>query len=250
MPVIRGSSVGLYDNGVFLCDTNNSCPRFAVGRMLGIEQQRMDFNPVFRLGHIFEENFCGTNGEREVEVVHEFDNITFMGHADFVTLNRVYELKSVSSINVERDLRLRHKYKFANLVQLVTYMMFLDKTEGRLVYGDYTGVVTYDKLKFYTEEEVNALANYDPVYYEFDVEIRNDTEVFVEGIKTLDTTSIIRYIHNIARVFHSGELPPHPAQADDKGADVCFFCPYKDLCWDDSSSINSRDEFYNYIRRL
>ena len=247
-PLIRGSSVGLFDNGVFLVDTANSCPRYTVARMMDMEERTEEFNPVFRLGHIFEEWFCAQfpDGEREMLVTHEFDDIAFQGHVDLVTPDCVYELKSVSSVNVERDLRLRGKFKFGNLVQLSTYMLFLNRAKGKLIYGDYTKTTTYDVLKTWTEREVNeTLVGVSPKLYEFNVSIRNDTEIFVGEKKMFDTSMIYAYIKNIAKLWDV-VLPPHPAQMDDS-SDVCFFCKLKDVCWNDSAIITQRDEFYNTI---
>ena len=158
-PVLRGSSVGIHENGLYITGENSTCPRYVIARIEGLipDFSKADENPVFYLGRQFEVWFKTTlTGEfvEEFEVEHEFEDIKVMGHADIVTPDLVYELKSVSSVNVERELRLRNKYKFANLVQLAFYMLFSDRAHGKLIYGDYTKLIKYPELKNMTVPEV------------------------------------------------------------------------------------------------
>jgi hypothetical protein len=257
-PVLRGSSVGIHENGVFITGEHSTCPRYVLARIEGLIPDFSDAeaNPVFYLGRYFETWFKATltcEFIEEYQVTHEFDNIKVMGHADIVAGDLVYELKSVSSVNVERELRLRNKFKPANLVQLVFYMLFSGCDKGLLIYGDYTKLVKYPELKTMTVAEVIALieekSEFKPKLYTFEVSIEG-TKVLVDGEDSgLDTTMILDYILEIGNAHASGDLPPAPVKLDIFNFyDSCQYCPFTDICWE--QKVHDKEMFFDSLKVL
>jgi hypothetical protein len=146
-----------FGNSAFLIDgkviTNREgCPRIILLRANDIEMPiQPQTKKTFALGHVNEEIFIENyikplNAKYDVE--KEFTRTTKegtfeVGHSDVIAYNidtnepRVFELKSVSSINSHKNYVLKDDYKIDNLAQLINYMHMAQASEGYLVYSSF-----------------------------------------------------------------------------------------------------------------
>jgi len=235
---VRGSNTGLFINGQFLSQYDSSCPRTILIRDLGLEERKGDDFPVFVLGRDFERWFKTTLiTEYTEEYLAKFDiteNIGFEGHADVVVGDTVYELKSLTSMNTERQVFKRGKPKKGNLIQLIGYMLSSDRVKGKLIYGSYTDVIEYKTLLELTADEVlEIVKNYSPRLKIFNVELTDVGKVLVDGIEqNFVVDNIVDFWQESAKFLEQDEnapLPAKPADMDGKG-NPCFFCPMNKVC--------------------
>jgi hypothetical protein len=196
---------------------------------------------VFVLGHEFErwflENSLVEEYEAEKFLTFDIDEQTaFEGHADVVSDSMVYELKSVSSPNVYRQIFKRSKPKIANIVQLVGYMLASDRYVGKLVYGAYVDVVEYTTLTQLSKDEVLELVkDFKPEIKSFHVTVDSETgDIKVDGLlQDFTTADLIAFWKETATFLNAPEDTPLPARPTDitkKNGNVCFFCNKKAIC--------------------
>lgn len=250
---IRGANTGLVQNGTFLAPANNACPRVAFlrNRALEVEVEGSAY-AVFELGFVWEdryERFLNETGKsyvRDSEVIADVaDGVQFRGHADFVVEDSVVvETKSVSSKNtlkvIEGTRRTPPSPKYAHLLQLLAYMITMDKDRGKVAYGSYARHVDYKELLEMTKEQVREkFIAVEPDVYEFAVEIDRETgEIRVDDsvIKDFVAQDIIEYWHTLGKHLIAETLPPRPEKLKDN---PCFFCKFKQICDNNSGELNS-----------
>jgi hypothetical protein len=250
---IRGANTGLAQNGAFLAPANNACPRVAFLRNRSLEVAvEGSAHAVFELGFVWEERYerhlseSGKSFLRDVPVEHPImDGVKFVGHADFVVEDSmVIETKSVSSRNtlkiIEGTRRTAASPKYAHLLQLLAYMISMDKDHGKVAYGSYARHVDYKQLLEMTPEEVrNKFTAVEPDVYVFDVKVDRETGVISvddREIKEFVAQDIIEYWYTLGEHLVDGTLPPRPEKLKDN---PCFFCKFKQICENNSGELKS-----------
>ena len=241
--IIRGSSSGLVRNGEFLGSSDTLCPRKTILRHLEIQQVHSKKTlEVFSIGHQFEEYFASIHPEfeREFEVITP----TTKGHVDFVSPEFIYETKSVTSKNTHSSVFKKGEPKAANVIQLLSYMVAMEREKGILVYGSYTHVCTYDKMmKMRTEDIAPLFKDTVPVMREFLVEIDELGNALVDGepFHNIHVSELLEFQDNLHELVRQRVLPPR-IEALEPGAwkGPCAYCPLQTLC---DSGVEDLEEF-------
>lgn len=241
--IIRGSSSGLVRHAEFLGSSDANCPRKTILRHLDVQQTHSKKTlEIFSIGHQFEEYFASLHPEmqREFEVITP----TVRGHVDFVSDDCIYETKSVTSKNTHSSVWKKNQPKPANVLQLLTYMVAMEREKGILVYGSYTHICTYDKLmKMRTEEIKPLFEGAVPVMKEFVVEIDELGNALVDGepFHNIHVSELIEFQDNLHELVKQRILPPR-IESLEPGAwsSPCKFCPLQTLC---DSGISDLEEF-------
>lgn len=248
---IRGSSAGIFRNNSFQANAANGCPRRTLLRHLDVQETPSAFTKqIFEIGFGFERYYAqfipGAQFDVEVKVGK------FVGHADAVDDNFVYETKSCTSKNTEKLVFKQNTPKAEHITQLVLYMIALERETGKLVYGNYvTARVDYSKLKKMNPKDIPALmAGITPSVKEFLVTISEDGAVNVDGkpFENMHVSEFLAFEDELVKIIENEELPPRvEALKDGWGSDPCSWCPLKVICDSNPSDI---DEFVESAKEL
>lgn len=241
--IIRGSSSGIFRNGEFIGSSDSNCPRKTILRHLDVQQVHSKKTlEIFSIGHQFEEYFASIHPEfqREVEVITP----TVKGHVDFVSDDYIYETKSVTSKNTHREVFKNGVPKPANVLQLLTYMVAMERDKAILVYGSYTSITDYSKLmKMRTEEIAPLFKGAVPLMREFLVEISPEGNALVDGepFHNIHVSELLEFQDNLHELVRQRILPPR-IESLEPGAwsGPCQYCPLQTLC---DSGISDLEEF-------
>jgi hypothetical protein len=242
--IIRGSSSGLVRNGEFLGSSDSNCARKTILRHCDVQQTHSPKTlEIFSIGHQFEEYFAKEHPDfqREFEVITD----TVKGHVDFISPDGVlYELKSVTSRNTHNSVWKKGEIKIHNALQLLTYLVAMEKQKGILVYGSYTHISTYDKLMKMRVDEIKPLfVGAVPVMKEFVVEIDNQGNALVDGepFHNIHVSELIEFQDRLHELVKSRTLPPRIESLEPNAwASPCKYCPLQALC---DSGIDDLEEF-------
>lgn len=211
----RGAHSGFMKNGYCHTDSSVSCGRVQLLRAKGVEEVHNEATLArFALGKNNETDqhtdwaMFGTEFLPDVEVVKE----RFEGHADAVIGTTVYELKSVTSPYVWRNVK-QGKYKLSNLAQVVGYMWALNLTKGVLAYTRYEN-----------EERKETIS--------FDIGLNEYNEIFVNakfsGYTLEDWRQHHEYLLNdLDNDFVSVDRPVDPSSS---WFAPCTFCKWNPVC--------------------
>lgn len=241
---IRGANTGLAKNGIFLAPANSACPRVSFFRDMGLEiPPEESAYSVFELGFVWEERYerylneTGKSYARDVAVEADVgEGVKFFGHADFVVEDVVVvETKSVSSKNtlkvIEGTRRTPPSPKYAHLLQLLSYMITMDKERGKVAYGSYARHVDYKELLEMTKERVREkFLAVEPDVYEFNVHIDRESGIIsVDGreIEEFVAQDVMAYWETLGGHLVARTLPPRPEKLKEN---PCFFCKFKQIC--------------------
>ena len=256
MRQLRGGNAGLFKNGEYRSDTPNGCPRMIKLRAYGFQPAvtEQSTHKVFALGHLFEEWFAKENPGLKCEHEVRFgitDSVEFVGHVDFINDDFLYELKSVTSKNTFREVFKKQKPKEQNLLQLMTYMVSLERDKGKLIYGSFVKTITYDMFEELSddkfEEMCETLKPDDTI--EFLVTIDEDGEFLCDGKRTDISVSDICEFWNVAsEMIMDEDVPAKPEKLGEKNYfGPCHFCEMKNIC---ASDYDSWDQFYNTVKNF
>lgn len=241
--IIRGSSSGLIRNGEFLGSSDTNCPRKTILRHLDIQQVHSRHTlEIFNIGHQFEEYFASLHPEmqREFEIVTP----TVKGHIDFVDDEFLYELKSITSRNTHNSVFKKNEPKSTNVLQLLTYLVAMERQKGKLIYGSYTHICTYDKLSKMRTDDIKPLfVGAVPVMKEFLVEIDDDGNALVDGevFHNIHVSELIEFQDTLHELVKQRILPPRIEPLEPSAwTNPCKFCPLNTLC---DSGISDLEEF-------
>lgn len=183
--------------------------------------------------------------ELEFQRPHEsVGGLTVSGHVDFVLLDEkakpisVDELKSITSINVYREVIKNGHYTVENLAQLCTYMGEVNVHEGRLIYTYYT--FDKDALEWTATDERIFNVSYD----EFG-------RIIVDGKPSMFTMHDILAHRRLAGIaIRDKEVLARPYRHDAPFVGTCHWCPFKPVCDQyDTGSIESTDAFVELCKQ-
>ena len=217
-------AVGATTNAAY----TSGCPRYQVA---GI---REDFPPLYSaIGAIGEEYHIarlGTIEEREISIRKEVaPNVYVSGRYDGICSEFVYEFKTTLSRNLYTSIINKGEFLLTHLGQLVTYMVMLERSRGKLcvAYAHFNKAVT--QLEFKPRD--------------FIVELR-DNDIYVDDVKTEYTVSQLMKFYSIVAQAHLSEALP-PATMNDK---ACNGCSLINICG--LGSARTKAEFLNQITEL
>lgn len=237
--VIRGSSAGIFRNGEFLAGAEAGCPRRTILRHLNAQEEIKEATKlVFALGAQFEDYYATIVPDTVRELEVKFGNFT--GHVDFADDEYLYETKSISSKNTLSVIK-KGRVKLQNLLQICHYLVALERTKAKLVYGDYTKTITYQQIMTGSFEWVTRqLDGAIPTLHEFLIEIKDDGFIYVNGkvYENLHVSEFIDFQDRLNELVEADELPPRAEPIETGwGADVCKYCPFQMLCNSNPSTI-------------
>lgn len=136
----RGAHSSFVKDGYCHTDSNVGCSRILLLRERGVQEVHDAATLArFKVGMDNEAYYCRTFLQGLIYRTDvQLAKGDFMGHADVITHDTVYELKSVTSENVWKNVQ-NGKYKLSNLAQLIGYMWASGKGDGVLAYTMYRG---------------------------------------------------------------------------------------------------------------
>lgn len=275
-----------YGNSAFLIDgkviTNREgCPRIILLRANDIEMPiQPQTKKTFALGHVNEEIFIenyikplNCNFDVEKEFTKTTKEGTFeVGHSDVIAYNittnepKVFELKSVSSINSHKNYVLKDDYKIDNLAQLINYMHMAKAEEGYLVYssfiwGDYfkpkSGFAEIEEAynsgrlitdKFNLNDKGIQISPADKFYkVTFDTELN----ILIDGKPTgLNKKDVLRHKVLISKILKNQEVYPDIPETLTSYS-PCQYCPFLKACTKfNFKEITTTQEFLKEAREL
>ena len=229
-------------NGQIYDNSNQSCPRKIYARAVGFEEPIEDSSLVtFAVGNAVESVFFQKNptwiaSYRSPTPLAPFDmfpDFNIRLEADAVLMkdgkiDKITELKSISSSKMAKKVFAEGEYKLENLVQLASYMVYLDVEKGFLYYQS-TIYHSFECAK--TKYSIRAGDK-----KVFSVTINDHGYFMVDGNRTpVSVDSILRFGEYIACVL-AGEVPfkqvliPVSSSEPEKGNVGCYYCPCKPYC--------------------
>ena len=236
MFTLRGAHTGLSKWGVHYATSPSNCQRIAYLRAKGLTAKIEDVSRyVFAVGFTNERLWSEENPTalRDVPVSYQVSECTtFSGHVDGILNGVPYELKSVVSTRTLKEVFCEGKCKQNNLLQLVGYMIALEKQEGVLEYcGFLYHSLTYNKVKYSLK----------PGRKQFKVSINDSGDVYVDGtFAEFNVTNVIENLQAIAESLEKGYLPARPTTTE--GFDSpCAWCSLSSVCND--SLIDNEQAF-------
>lgn len=253
---IRGGNAGMFRNGEYRTDTHNGCPRTIKLRAFSFQTAIEDPKTykVFKIGHLFEDWFAAENPGLIKEHCVQFnvtESVEFIGHIDFMNDNYLYELKSVTSKNTYREVFKKGKPKEQNLLQLITYMVALERDKGKLIYGSYVKKMPYEKFEEIGDDEFEELCETivpdDTI--EFYIHMCENGNFYCNDEKIdIHVSDIVEFWNEAATMILDEDVPPKPEKLVDKNYfGPCHFCPAKNIC---ASDYDSWDQFYNTVKNF
>lgn len=222
---VRGAHSGFLVNGEILGTDKNCCPRAVLLRANGVEEVHDEATLArFAVGNRNEDYFCdnilkGQLLQRDAEVIRDY----FTGHADIIVGDTVYELKSVTSKNVQKKVFEKGEYKLSNLAQLVGYMWASGRRNGVLAYTFW--------------EEVEGGSDYSATHApgstrSFAVAITDFGHIIVDGVFIPYTLKHWHDHHKmLVDAVNKPEIPQiFPKNPSEPWASPCMYCPFKAVC--------------------
>lgn len=246
----------MYRNGEYRTDTNSGCPRMVKLRSHGFQAAIEDPSTlkVFKVGHLFEDWFASENPGLTREHCVQFQinpSVEFVGHIDFMNEDYLYELKSVTSKNTYREVFKKGKPKDQNLLQLITYMVALERDKGKLIYGSFTKKITYEQFEEIGDDEFEELCETlvpdDTI--EFHIHMCENGHFYCNNVELdIHINDITEFWHEASLMILDEDVPPKPAKLGEKNFfGPCHFCPAKNIC---ASDYDSWDQFYNTVKNF
>lgn len=222
---VRGGNSAFFKDGNFYTYDSNGCPRSVLLRAHGIEEPVDDIRTqkTFSLGYLNEDLFV-KNYVAHIPHCTDYaidepvtEKINFEGHADVVTEDLVFELKSVSSRNTWDRIK-KGKPKISNVAQCVNYMLSRQVQRGFLVYSLYAYVQGLELPDIF-----------------FEITIDNDGNILVNNKETgYHLDHIVQDRQQKARVLEDNTVFPKRPVSEPGDKSPCFYCPFKSVCdqWD------------------
>lgn len=185
--------------------------------------------------------------QREFEVITP----TVRGHIDYIDDEFLYELKSVTSKNTHSAVFKKGEPKAANVLQLLTYMVALERDKAKLIYGSYTHISDYSKLmKMRTEDIAPLFVGAVPVMREFLVEIDPQGNALVDGepFHNIHVSELLEFQDNLHELVKKRILPPRIEPLEPSAwTSPCKYCPLQALC---DSPVDDLEEFVDMAAEI
>jgi CRISPR/Cas system-associated exonuclease Cas4 (RecB family) len=240
---VRGGNSAFFKDGKFHSHDQSGCPRQVLLRAHGIEAPVDDLRTqkTFNIGFLNEELFVKhymqglfTSTDHAInEPITE--KVNFEGHADVVTEDLVFELKSVTSKSTWEQVS-KGKPKLSNIAQCVNYMLSQRVQKGYLVYSLYAYVQGLELPDIF-----------------FEIFIDNDGNILLNGNQTgYSLTDIVSDRHTKAKVLENNEVyPERPVNPTGKQS-PCFYCPFQSVCdkWDKATQNKSTEKFLDRAKEI
>lgn len=239
---LRGGNSSIIRRGVLYGASSSNCLRMVLLRDKGVQLPAdAKSKKVFLVGHmnedLFERDYLtdveDVEKEKEVEIGLS-DNVDFVGHCDFACPGILYELKSCTSDNTYRKVFIENKYKKENLIQLATYMLMTETTDGFLCYTSYTDKLQYKTLDKHDDDAITTLAE------ESERETRFIRVAFTDEGKVLadDADSgimvqdILEFQNAAISVLENDAVYPDRPEPFDSNEryTACYNCPLNQVC--------------------
>ena len=226
MHSIRGAHTCYMKNGTHRCADRTHCPRISMLRSLGYNSNISDASTfTFALGLASEKVFQTEYPQAKVDVpvvIELTPQVKFVGHADGIYEDCVYELKSVSSSSRAVETVVHREYKEGNLLQLVGYMLAAEKVKGMLRYTNFV----------WHKCTVNKIPRkIVPCNVDFAVIINDDGEIEVDGRPTgITVMMVLDSLTDIAKHLVAGTVPERPEDYRKEFDGPCSFCELRDVC--------------------
>jgi len=224
--VIRGAHTTYMKDGMFYAPDQSHCPRISMLRSLGWNQPINETSRfTFALGlaseTLFEQEF--PTALRDVAVEFPLsERAVFQGHADGQLGNVVYELKSISSTRTAEKILVDKTYKEGHLLQLLGYMIALEKTKG---------VLRYCNFVYHTMTRKKEKVKMAPCNVDIPVSITDDGSIDVEGVLLeYNIRDVLAGLQGVAKHLESNTLPMIPAGGEVPFEGCCAFCPLSTAC--------------------
>lgn len=227
----RGAHSGFMKNGYCHTDSNASCARILLLRNRGVEETHDEATLArFKVGTDNEDYFCRTFlSGLQYQTDVPLSRGDFMGHADVVTHDTVYELKSVTSERVWKAV-LDGKYKLSNLAQLVGYLWASGLQDGVLAYT------------MYRETALKLI----PVFTkQFSVKLADTGAIIVDGVQ-VEYTLQEWHSHQtylISDLNGTHLQPDMPLNPNDAFFTPCTYCWVNSVCDKFNAFTQPTDEF-------
>lgn len=236
LKIYPSSSGFLTDKGLEV-EYNSGCLRYMVA---AIGTKRVPLDPIYeQLGALHEDWYASQLGEnlqdREKEIRFDLsDKVQYSGRADFITKDgHVHETKASLSKSFLYSVIRKKQVKLSHLAQVVSYMIQLKSTKGKIIAG------------FYRESDLRLQET-----AEFDIEIDADGAILVNGIITPYTVSQqLAHLYKAQEALETGSLGPRPANHE-SWSGPCKFCPLNKLCWAKDIKNFSDEEFKDTARSI
>lgn len=157
--------------------------------------------------------------EREVPVRGPIlgSEVEYAGRADFLNASEVIECKATLSKRARLDVIRKGNVKINHLAQLVSYLIQLEMTNGRLIVG------------FYQHNENNEFECTES--REFKITIDDEGRILIDdtlsGYRVHDQ---LAHMQRAAKHLAEGTLGPRPNDWDAKYTSPCSYCPFKAAC--------------------
>ena len=244
---IRGAHTSYMYNGTFRCADSGHCPRISMLRSLGFDQTISETSKyTFALGlaseTLFKKEFPEAQTDVEIRMAISPSTLV-IGHADGLLNDVVYELKSISSVKSATETIVKKNYKEGHLLQLLGYMIGLEKQKGVLLYSNFV----WHRCKV-AKEDVKI----QPCDLDFKVEICDDGHITVEGNTIgIELPMIMDAWKEISSCLEEKRLPDRPENWREAFTGPCSFCTLSntcDLCEDYSSFLQGVEDSGSFIR--
>lgn len=224
---VRGAHSGFMRNGYVHTDSNVSCGRVMLLRAHGVEEHKDAATLArFAIGHRNEEVYCE---QYLKDVPHERDVLlstdTFEGHADVVTDDAVYELKSVTSPKVWSNAK-AGKYKLSNLAQLVGYMIVGGRDAGWLCYT------------FYEGGEPKATVQFEVTFDVMAIHVNGAPTGYCKSDWWEHHFYMLRELNSVGPLH-----PDQPVDPSNNFGTPCTWCPFSSVCDSFNPWRGSKEEF-------
>lgn len=283
--VLRGGSVGLYDEG-----TNTftgTCPRRAFLRYKGVDVIEDDVGAsdrtlMFEAGVTNEDSWYkrlvkSWQGvilrEEEIQIAWSMDGTPVTGRPDIVLCDKSstpqygVELKLVSSLWTARDV-LSNSPKTIHLIQAAHYSWQLGIPFSLCYTNRFDIAVLGFAQKHFPKmaQEGSQYCEYNqkgeikkvmPFMKEFMLLWKNDTIHYVDSDTQKEVTTIVTkkriedFYRQVSKMDKSSSLPPRPVNlyADGKAMDwtACDYCPLSQVC--DDSEAKGKDIWLNNVKK-
>lgn len=250
---VSGGNAACLSAGFIHGKTDQGCPRKVILRNYKIEEPINTRSRVtFSLGKALESVFSEENPTFEMGIrlspMPYVSKSTILGlEADSYDRKRgvLYELKSVSSTSVLKDVLVNGAWKEANAHQLALYMLVMNSEEMPIDHGilRYLSVI-YDKQTIAKVPHKFAAGDFKHFKFEW-VHGKTDSNIHVDGVQTnITATGIQRHIEYCAWAL---EEQPHPCELmrplDSEGKNIaCMYCPFRLNCdLADSNRLTMQD---------
>jgi hypothetical protein len=229
------SSSGFIQGNQVVTEYNSACLRYI---LVASKAKRTDLDPLFaQVGAQHEDWYAAILGDeladRELVLKTEIlPGVEYSGRCDFVDTNGVvHETKATLSKNGLYGMINKGEWKINHLAQLVSYLIYLKRTEGKIAVG------------YYEKESESATTFIQKGFRVFTVGIRDSGAIVVDGVDTgLLVMEQLEHRYRAAKILETGAIAGRP-RIDSPWKNPCNYCPVKSTCDEYDAGGLGDDEF-------